>query len=113
MEITIISCARPWKIYDSVFEHGDIHPLQNSLARTTRVELKVNGFVYFGLLTVGSLPSRVYLICVPSGASSGRLSVRETVWLLVNTLPFTLNTGSPNTVSDNVPQFAAFGVGVS
>ena len=63
------------------------------------------------LFSVGSVPSIVYLMTVPSGASSGRDSVREKV--SVNIFPGMSNIGSPSISLYRDTQFDSPGVGTA
>ena len=78
-------------------DRGDMYPSQKSFALTTVVVEKDIGAVYRLLASVGSFPSVVYRITVPSGEPSGSeiSNVRGLVFSAY-TMPGMLNTGLPN-----------------
>ena len=105
--------CRPWKIYDWVTDRGDRYPVQNGFARTTCEVLMVIGAVYCKLDAIGSLPSVVYRMTVPTGAPSGSDRVSLRVCAFSKTRPGSLNTTSPKRSLQVDPQLVPPGVGIA
>ena len=112
MDITGSVMSLLKKMYEWVTDLGDKYPSQNSFARMVRVLLMVMGLVYVWLDMVGSLPSDVIFITVPTGLPGGKLSASLMTSLLVVALPSALKMGSPKILSHVLPQLDVFGVGV-